>query len=77
MELSDEFLLTTGYDSNTYDFHETSVEPYTKLLDRVSSADPEFDDAALEDMLHQAHRAQACHSQREDLSVTSIVVNVL
>ena len=38
--------------------------------DKVSSADPDFDDATLEDMLHQAHRAQACHSLREDLSVS-------
>ena len=38
--------------------------------DKVSSADPDYDDAALEDMLHQAHRAQAYHSLREDLSVS-------
>ena len=58
-----------------HDFKETSVEPYTKLLDspplfsdKVSSADPDYDDTALEDMLHQAHRAH--HSPREDLSVS-------
>ena len=38
--------------------------------DKVSSADPDYDDATLEDMLHQAHRAQAYHSLREDLSVS-------
>ena len=77
MDSSDEFLLSTGYEPNAYDFKETSVEPYTELLDspplfsnKVSSADPDYDDAALEDMLHQAHRAQAYHSQREDLSVS-------
>ena len=55
----------------------TSVEPYMQLLDspplfsnKVSSADPDYDDATLEDMLHQAHRAQAYHSLREDLSVS-------
>ena len=37
---------------------------------KVSSADPDYDDATLEDMLHQAHRAQAYHSLREDLSVS-------
>ena len=37
---------------------------------KVSSADPHYDDATLEDMLHQAHRAQAYHSLREDLSVS-------
>ena len=38
--------------------------------DKVSSADPDYDDAVLEDILHQAHRAQAYHSPREDLSVS-------
>ena len=77
MDSSDEFLLTTGYEPNAYDFKETSVEPYTELLDspplfsnKVSSADPDYADTALEDMLHQAHRAHACHSLREDLSVS-------
>ena len=37
--------------------------------DKVSSADPDYDDAVLEDMLHQAHRAQSYHSLREDLVV--------
>ena len=31
---------------------------------------PPLDDATLEHMLHQAHRAQAYHSLREDLSVS-------
>ena len=77
MDSSDEFLLTTGHEPNAYDFQETSVEPSTELLDspplfsdKVSSADPDYDDAALEDMLHQAHRAHAYHSLREDLSVS-------
>ena len=77
VDASDEFLLSTGYEPNAYDFNETSVEPYMQLMDspplfsdKVSSADPDYDDAALEDMLHQAHRAQAYHSLREDLSVS-------
>ena len=37
---------------------------------KVSSTDPGYDDATLEDMLHQAHRAQAYYSLREDLSVS-------
>ena len=37
---------------------------------KVSSADPHYDDATLEDMLHQVHREQAYHSVREDLSVS-------
>ena len=55
MDLSDEFLLSTGYEPNAYDFKETSVVPYTELLDsppifsdKVSSADADYDDAALE-----------------------------
>ena len=37
---------------------------------KVSTADSDYDDATLEDMLHQVHRAQAYHSLREDLSVS-------
>ena len=37
---------------------------------KVSSADPDYDDGTLEDMLHQVHRAQVYHSLREDLSVS-------
>ena len=64
--LYDDLLLSTGYEPKAYDFYETSVEPYMQLLDspplfsdKVSSADPDYDDTTLEDMLHQAHRAQA------------------
>ena len=77
MDLSDECLLSTGYEPNAYDFKETSVEPYTELLDspplfsdKVSSADADYDDAALEGMLREAHRVHSHHSQREDLSVS-------
>ena len=35
-----------------------------------SFADPDYADTALEDMLHEAHRAHACHSLREDVSVS-------
>ena len=77
IDSTDEFSLSTGYEPKAHDFYETSVEPYMQLLDspplfsdKVSSADPDCDDATLEDMLHQAHRAQAYHSPREDLSVS-------
>ena len=77
MDASDEFLLSTDYEPKAHDFYETSVEPYVQLLDstplfssKVSSADPDYNDATLQDMLHQVHRAQAYHSQREDLSVS-------
>ena len=72
MDSTDEFSLSTGYEPKAHDFYETSVEPYVQLLDspplfsnKVSSADPDYDDATLEDMLHQVH-----HSLREDLSVS-------
>ena len=77
VDASDELLLSTGYEPKAHDFKETSVEPYVQLLDspplfsnKVSSADPDYDDAALEDMLHQVHRAQVYHSLREELSVS-------
>ena len=77
VDASDELLLSTGYEPKDHDFYETSVEPNVQLLDspplfsiKVSSADPDYDDATLEDMLHQAHREQAYHSLREDLSVS-------
>ena len=77
MDLSDEFLLPTSYEPNAYDLKETSVEPYTELLDspplfsdKVSSADADYDDAALEGMLHEAHRLHIHHSPREILSVS-------
>ena len=70
-------LLSTGYEPKAHDFYETTVEPYVQLLNspplfsnKVSSADPDYDDATLEDMLHQLHRAQVYHSLREDLSVS-------
>ena len=77
MDSTDEFSFSTGYEPKAHDFYETSVQPYMQLLDspplfsnKVSSADPDYDDATLEDMLHQAHRAPAYHSLREDLSVS-------
>ena len=77
MDLSDESYSNTGYEPNAYNFKETSVETYTELLDspplfsdKASSADADYDDATLKDMLHQVHRAQVCHSSREDLSVS-------
>ena len=77
MDSTDEFSFSTGYETKAHDVYETLVEPYMQLLDspplfsnKVSSAGPDYDDATLKDMLHQAHRAQAYHSLREDLSVS-------
>ena len=60
---------------NAYDFKETYVESYTELLTSPPFSkqgfpeDAEYDDAALEDLLREAHRVHVHHSQREDLSV--------
>ena len=77
MDSTDEFSLSTGYEPKAHDFYETSVEPYTKLLDspplfsdKVFSPDADYDDAALEGMLHEAHRVHSHHSPREHLSVS-------
>ena len=77
MDLSDEFYLRTGYEPNAYDLNETSVEPDTELLDsppffsdKGFPTDAEYDDAALEAMLREAHRVHSHHPQREDLSVS-------
>ena len=78
MDSFDETFFHTGYEPNAYDFKETSVEPCTELLnsppffsDKGFPADAEFDDAALEGMLREAHRVHSHHhSQREDLSVS-------
>ena len=48
-----------GMDSLDETYSLTSYEP----------EDAEYDDAALEDMLREAHRVHVHHSQREDLSV--------
>ena len=72
----DETYSHTGHEPNAYDFKETSVESYTELLtsppflsDKEFPEDAEYDDAALEGMLREAHRVHSQHSQREDLSV--------
>ena len=77
MDLSDESYLRTGYEPNAYDFKETAVEPDTELMDsppllsdKGFPADAEYDDAALEGVLREAHRVHSHHSQREDLSVS-------
>ena len=77
MDSFDETYLHTGHEPNAYDFKETSVEPCTELLnsppffsDKGFPADAEYDDAALEGMLREAHRVHSHHSQREDLSVS-------
>ena len=77
MDSFDETYLHTAYEPNAYDFKETSVEPYTELLnsppffsDKGFPEDVDYDDAALEGVLREAHRVHSHHSQQEDLSVS-------
>ena len=77
MDLFDESYSNTGYEPNAYDVKETAVEPYMELLDspplfsdKGFPADAEYDDAALEGMLREAHQLHSHQSQREDLSVS-------
>ena len=83
MNSTDEFSLSTGYEPKAYDFNETSVEPYMQLLDspplfsdKVSSADPDYDDATLEDVLHRAQSASPSLSTRRLVCQSVVVVNV-
>ena len=74
MSLNDSYLLTS-YEPRNYDLMETYVESYTESLthpqffEQRFLEDVEYDDTALEDMLHNAHRVHVYHSQREGLSV--------
>ena len=75
MDSLDDSYLLTGYEPNAYDLKETYDESYTESLTHPQFSeqgfleDVEYDGAALEDMLHEAHRVHVYHSQRESLSV--------
>ena len=65
----------TGYEPKNYDLMETYVESLIESLTQQQFPeqrfleDVDYDDAALEEMLHNAHREHVYHSQREGLSV--------
>ena len=71
MESYDESYLHTGYESKNYDLVETDVESLTEpqFSEQRFLEDVDYDDTALEEMLHNAHRVHVYHSQREGLSV--------
>ena len=75
MDSLDDSYSLTGYEPNAYDLMETYVESYTESMTKQRFPEPRFledvdyDDAALEDMLREAHLAHVYHSQREGLSV--------
>ena len=75
MDSLDDSYSLTGYEPKAYDLKETYVESYTEswplpqFSKRGFLEDLEYDDTALEEMLHNAHRVHVYHSQREDSSV--------
>ena len=66
---------STGYEPKNYDPMETYVESLTESLTQPQFSeqrfleDVDYDDTALEEMLHDARRVHVYHSQREGLSV--------
>ena len=75
MDSTDESYLLTVYEPKNYDLLQTYVESFTESLtlpqfsEQRFLEDVDYDDTALEEMLHNAHRVHVYHSQREDLSV--------
>ena len=66
---------STIYEPKNCDLMETYVESFTESLTHPQFSeqrfleDVDYDDTALEEMLHNAHRVHVYHSQREGLSV--------
>ena len=75
MDSIDESYLHAGYEPKNYDLMETCVESFTESLTHPQFSeqgfleDVDYDDTALEEMLHNAHRVHVYHFQREGLSV--------
>ena len=75
MGTTDESYFRTGCEPKNYDLMETWVESLTESLTQPQFPeqrfleDVDYDDAALEEMLHNAHREHVYHSQQEGLSV--------
>ena len=75
MGSTDESFSHTGYEPKDYYLMETYVESLTESLTQQQFPeqrfleDVDYDDAALEEMLHNAHREHVYHSQREVLYV--------
>ena len=79
MDSLDDSNLLTSYEPNAYDLKETYVESYTESLthpqlsEQLFLEDVEYDDTALEDMLHEEHQVHVYHSS-EKLICRSVVV---
>ena len=76
VDASDDLLLSLGYAQGPWLLrdHSRALRAAPELardpLQQSLYCGPHYDDAKLENMLHQVHRAQAYHSLREDLSVS-------
>ena len=79
---TDEAYVPTGYEPEAYYLMETDDESFTDSLTQPQFSeqrfleDVDYDDAALEEMLHNAHREHVYHSQREGLSVGQLSSSV-
>ena len=70
MDSTDESYLLTGYEPKNYDLMATYVESFTESLTQPQDVD--YDDTALEEMLHNAHRENMpiIHSEKACLLVS-------
>ena len=74
MGSTDESYSNTGYEPKDYYLVETYVESFTESLTHPQFSeqrfleDVDYDDTAVEEMLHNAHRVHVYYSQREVLS---------
>ena len=75
MDSLDDSYSLTGYEPKSNGLKETYVESYAESLTHPEFSeqrfleDVDYDDTALEEMLHNTHRVHVYHSQREGLSV--------
>ena len=80
MGSTDESFSYTSYEPKDYFLTETYVESLTESMtqqrfpEQRFLEDVDYDDAAIGEMLFNAHREHVYHSQREGLSVVSVVV---
>ena len=78
MDSTDESYLLTGYEPKNYDLMEIYVESFTESLTQPQLSeqrfleDVDYDDTALEEMLHNAHRENMpiTHSEKACLLVS-------
>ena len=69
MDSTDDSYLPTGHEPKNYNLKETCVESFTESLTQPQFPeqrfleDVDYDDIAVEEMLHNAHRVHVDHSQ--------------